>query len=314
LPLPRVRAILSAMSDQMNVFDRRVVRTHRDRAAPGLAKFDFLFREVADRLADRLLDISREFPLAVDIGSHTGMLRDAISANSRIGTLLQADISEAMVRQAGGPAIVADEEALPFAEGRFDLAVSNLSLHWVNDLPGALLQVRRCLKPDGLFLAATLGGDTLIELRECLMAAEIELRDGASPRVSPFLEIRDAGALMQRAGFALPVIDTDTITVTYENALKLLADLRGMGETSAAVVRPREFTRKDLFLRMAQLYQERHAGPDGRINATFEVIWLHGWAPHETQQQPLRPGSAEARLADALDTAEIPVADKARPE
>ena len=171
--------------------------------------------------------------------------------------------------QAGGPAIVADEEALPFAEGRFDLAVSNLSLHWVNDLPGALLQVRRCLKPDGLFLAATLGGDTLIELRECLMAAEIELRDGASPRVSPFLEIRDAGALMQRAGFALPVIDTDTITVTYENALKLLADLRGMGETSAAVVRPREFTRKDLFLRMAQLYQERHAGPDGRINATL---------------------------------------------
>ena len=302
------------MSDTMHVFDRRAVRAHRDRAAGGFGAFDFLFRETAERLAERLLDITREFPLAVDIGSHDGALRGAAMAGGRIGTLLHADMSEAMARRVNGPALVADEEALPFAAGQFDLALSNLSLHWVNDLPGTLLQIRRCLKPDGLFLAATLGGDTLIELRECLMAAEIELRDGASPRVSPFLEIRDAGALMQRAGFALPVIDSDRIVVTYENALKLLADLRGMGETGAAVARPREFARKDLFLRMAEIYQERHAGPDGRIRASFEVIWLHGWAPHETQQQPLRPGSAELRLADALETAEIPVADKARPD
>jgi NADH dehydrogenase [ubiquinone] 1 alpha subcomplex assembly factor 5 len=302
------------MSDTMHVFDRRAVRAHRDRAAGGLAEFDFLFRETAERLADRLLDIAREFPLAVDIGSHDGTLREVVLAGGRIGTLVHADLSEAMARRVDGPALVADEESLPFAEGRFDLALSNLSLHWVNDLPGTLLQVRRCLKPDGLFLAATLGGDTLIELRECLMQAEIELRGGASPRISPFLEIRDAGALMQRAGFALPVIDSDRITVTYDNALKLLSDLRGMGETGAAVTRPREFTRKDLFLRMAELYQQRHAGPDGRIKTTFDVIWLHGWAPHETQQQPLRPGSAELRLADALGTTEISAPDKARPD
>ncbi|MEX2616890.1 MAG: methyltransferase domain-containing protein [Alphaproteobacteria bacterium] len=301
------------MSDSMHVFDRRAVRAHRNRAAPGFAAYDFLFRESADRLADRLLDIAREFPLAVDIGCHDGGLRNAVLASGRIGALLQSDLSEPMARRADGPVVVADEEALPFAEGRFDLAISNLSLHWVNDLPGTLLQIRRILKPDGLFLAATLGGDTLAELRECLMAAEIDLRDGASPRVSPFLEIRDAGALMQRAGFALPVIDSDRITVTYDNALKLLADLRGMGETDAAMARTRGFTRKDLFLRMAEIYHDRHAGPDGRIAATFEVIWLHGWAPHETQQQPLRPGSAEVRLADALDVPESTVPDKARP-
>lgn len=305
------------MSDSMNVFDRQAVRAHRNRAAPDFSDYDFLFREAGARLADRLLDISREFPLAVDIGCHDGGLRNALLASGRIGALLQSDLSEAMARRADspdGPVVVADEEALPFAEARFDLAVSNLSLHWVNDLPGTLLQIRRILKPDGLFLAATLGGETLVELRECLMAAEIELRDGASPRVSPFLEIRDAGALMQRAGFALPVIDSDSITVTYDNALKLLADLRGMGETDAAMARVRGFTRRDLFLRMAEIYKARYAGPDGRIAATFEVIWLHGWAPHETQQQPLRPGSAEARLADALDVGESAVPDKARPE
>ncbi len=301
------------MSDPMNVFDRQAVRAHRNRVAAGFTEFDFLFRETADRLADRLLDIAREFPLAVDIGCHEGGLRQAVMASGRIGALVQSELSEAMAHRVDGPIVVADEEALPFAESQFDLAVSNLSLHWVNDLPGTLLQIRNILKPDGLFLAATLGGDTLTELRECLMAAEIELRDGASPRVSPFLEIRDAGALMQRAGFALPVIDSDKITVTYENAFKLLADLRGMGETDAAMARPRGFTRKALFLRMAEIYQERYAGPDGRIAATFEVIWLHGWAPHETQQQPLRPGSAEARLADALDVRESTVPDKARP-
>ena len=166
------------MSDAMNVFDRRMVRAHRERAATGFAAFDFLFRETAERLADRVLDVARSFPLAVDIGCHNGLLRDTLVAGGRVESMVQSDLSEAMVRQAAGPALVADEEALPFAEGHFDLAVSNLTLHWVNDLPGTLLQIRRCLKPDGLFLAATLGGDTLIELRECLMAAEIELRDG----------------------------------------------------------------------------------------------------------------------------------------
>jgi SAM-dependent methyltransferase len=192
--------------------------------------------------------------------------------------------------------------------------LSNLSLHWVNDLPGALLQARRCLKPDGLFLCAMLGGDTLFELRDCLMAAEIELRDGASPRLSPFAQVRDAGALLQRAGFALPVTDSDTIAVTYQDAFRLMADWRGMGEAGAALTRPRGFTPRALFLRAAELYQERHGGADGRIAATFEVIYLHGWSPHISQPQPLRPGSAETRLADALDTTEIPTGEKAGPD
>ena len=210
-----------------------------------------------------------------------------------------------MAAQAGGMALAADEEALPFTDAVFDLVIGNLSLHWVNDLPGTLLQVHRCLKADGLFLAATLGGDTLVELRDSLMAAEIEIRDGVSPRLSPFMQISDAGALLQRAGFALPVIDADKIVATYANMFALMADLRSMGETTAATARPRHFTPRALFLRAAELYGQRHANADGRIRATFEVIYLHGWVPHESQQKALRPGSAQTRLADVLDTTEI---------
>ncbi len=289
----------------MNVFDRNAVRANRDRASRGFAEFGFLFQEAAERLADRLLDIARNYPLALDIGCHSGQLEAALRGGGKIGALVQCDLSHAMARRAGGPVLAADEEALPFAEGCFDLILSNLSLHWVNDLPGSLLQARQCLKPDGLFLAATLGGDTLIELRDSLMAAEIELRDGVSPRLSPFMQIGDAGALLQRAGFALPVIDSDRITVTYDTMFALMADLRGMGEANATAARPRQFTPRGLFLRAAEIYQDRHANADGRIRATFEVIYLHGWTPHESQQQPLRPGSAQARLADLLDTTEI---------
>ena len=289
----------------MHVFDRRTVRQRRNRAARDFSGCNFLFQEVGGRLADRLLDIAREFPRALDLGCHDGTLRSVLPGGGKIGDLVQCDLSDPMVRQAGGPRLVADEEALPFAENCFDLILSNLSLHWVNDLPGTLLQVHRCLKADGFFLAATLGGDTLIELRDSLMAAEIEMRDGVSPRLSPFMQIGDAGALLQRAGFALPVIDADKIVVTYENMFALMADLRGMGETNAATARPRHFTPRGLLLRAAELYGQRHANTDGRIRATFEVIYLHGWAPHESQQQALRPGSAQTRLADVLDTTEI---------
>ena len=309
-----MRAILCAMADGMEVFDRNAVRERRDRAARGMSEFSFLFQEAAGRLADRLLDITRKFPRALDLGCHTGELEAALRGGDRIDTLVQCDLSEPMARHASGLVLVADEEALPFAEGCFDLILSNLSLQWVNDLPGTFLQARRCLKPDGLFLAATLGGDTLVELRDSLMAAEIEMRDGVSPRLSPFMQLSDAGALLQRAGFALPVIDSDKITVTYDTMFALMADLRGMGETNATTTRPRHFTRRGLFLRAAELYRHRHANADGRIRATFEVIYLHGWAPHESQQQPLRPGSAEARLADALDTTEISTPDAARPK
>lgn len=301
------------MADEMTVFDRSLVRVRRNRAAAGFTEFDFLFREVADRLADRLVDITRSFPTALDIGAHAGTLASELRGRGKIETLVQCDLSERFLQSADGLVVVADEEALPFEGPLFDLVISNLSLHWVNDLPGALVQANRCLKPDGLFLGAMLGGDTLHELRDCLMEAELEIRGGVSPRLSPFAQVRDAGGLLQRAGFALPVTDSDIITVTYENAFRLMRDLRGMGETGAGLTRPKHFSRRDLFFRAAQLYAEKHGGKDGRIPATFEVIYLHGWAPHETQQQPLRPGSAKNRLADALDTEEVPTNEKAGP-
>lgn len=305
-------------TDNMTVFDRAQVRRNRDRAAAGFADVDFLVEEVADRLADRLRDISRTFPAALDLGCHAGTLGGHVAGMNGIETLIQADISPEMAGRAAqsrvptqAPAVAADEEWLPFAEESFDLVLSNLSLHWVNDLPGTLIQINRALKPDGLFLGALLGGQTLQELRSVLMRAEVELRDGVSPRVSPFADLRDAGALMQRAGFALPVIDSDIITVTYGNPLTLMQELRKMGEGNAVTERSRKPLGRDILIRAAELYQQEYASADGRVPATFEVIYLHGWAPHESQQKPLRPGSAQKRLADALDAREISANDKA---
>jgi len=320
------------MEERIEVFDRRAVRRHRERAAETLARHDFLLREVAERLAERLDDVTRGFPLALDLGCHDGCLGRALagrrgrggrggrgsrSGRGGIETLVQADLSPAMARKAAGgagrPTLAADEEALPFAAAAFDAVFSLLSLHWVNDLPGALVQVRRALKPDGLFLAAMLGGETLKELRGALVAAEAEVEGGAGPRVSPFADVRDLGALLQRAGFALPVADVDDIPVSYPNALELMADLRGMGEANAVVGRRRGFSRRATLLRAAELYTERHADPDGRLPATFQVIYLTGWAPHESQPQPLRPGSAKARLSDALRSEERPAGEAADP-
>lgn len=308
-------AILPPMSDvpPMEIFDRRLVRAHRERAAGGLAAHDFLFREVAERLADRLLDVKRVFPLALEIGCHGGEFAAILDGRGGIETLVQCDPAPAMARRAGGLALAAEADALPFAESRFDLVVSNFSLHWVNDLPGALVQIRRALKPDGLFLAALPGGGTLGELRAALTEAETEITGGARPRVAPFLDIRDAGGLLQRAGFALPVVDGDTIIVEYDNALKLMADLRGMGETNALAGAHRGFTRRDVMMRAAAIYRERHAGPEGRVPATFRIVYLTGWAPDPSQQKPLRPGSAKTRLADALGVAEHPAGEKAGP-
>lgn len=291
-------------SDSMLVFDRALVRRHRDRAAADFRRHAFLFDEVADRLADRLEDVTRAFPLALDLGARDGAMGRALAGRKGIERLVAAELSPRLARQAGGPAVAADEEFLPFAEGTFDLAVSNLSLHWVNDVPGALVQVRRALKPDGFFCGAMLGGETLVELRRCLFEAEMELGGGVSPRVSPFAEIRDAGGLLQRAGFALPVADSDTLEVAYADPLALLRDLRGMGETNAVLARRRVPLRRDVLFEALRRYAERHAEPDGRVLATFQVIYLAGWAPHDSQQQPLRPGSASTRLADALNAEE----------
>ncbi len=298
------------MSDSMLVFDRSAVRRHRDRAAARLGEADFLFREAAERLVDRLDDVTRRFPLALDLGCHGGQVAAVLGNSAKIDHLFQCDTSPAMARVAkknGQPTLSGDEEALPFGDGTLDLVISNLSLHWTNDLPGALVQIRRALKPDGLLLATVFGGETLKELRTVLIEAESEITGGASPRVSPFVDVRDAGQLMNRAGFALPVIDADSITVTYAEPLKLLADLRAMGETNAVRERRKTFLRRDVLARALEIYREKFSDPRGRVTATFQIITMTGWAPHASQQKAMRPGSATARLADALNTIEIPI-------
>lgn len=301
------------MTTAIEIFDRRAVRRHRDRAAANLAAHDFLIREIAERLADRLADFTRPFPVTLELGCHTGQLRRQLADRGGIETLLQADISQAMARRADGARLVADEEFLPFAADSVDLVASVLSLHWVNDLPGTLIQTNRLLKPDGLFIAAIFGGETLHELRHSLLAAESEVEGGASPRVSPFTDVRDAGMLLQRAGFALPVVDADTITVSYPDPFALMREVRGMGESNAMVERRDGFSRRATLQAAARHYHDTFATADGRIPATFQVLYLTGWAPHESQQKPLAPGSASARLADALDAREQPAGDKAQP-
>jgi SAM-dependent methyltransferase len=292
------------MSDSMNVFDRRLVRRNRDRAASKLAEHDFLLREVAERLADRLDDVTRKFPHALDLGCHGGELAATLRGRGGIETLVQCDLSPAMARRAstnGNPTLAADEELLPFAPESFDLVISNLSLHWVNDLPGCFIQIRQCLKPDGLFLAAMLGGDTLAELRQALMQAELATSGGVSARVSPFADLRDAGSLLQRAGFALPVVDGDRLTATYPDILALMQDLRSMGESNAVQARPRRFAPRALFADANRFYRQT-AAAGGRLPASFQIITMTAWAPHAAQQQALPRGSARARLADALGT------------
>ncbi len=291
------------MGDAIDVFDPAAVRRHRARAAPNLGSHDFLVREIAERLAGRLDDVRRDFAVALDLGHHAGLA----DGREGIGRVLRC---HALPDQ--GP-VAADEALLPFADASFDLAISLLSLHWVNDLPGALAQLRRTLKPDGLLLAAMFGGDTLHELRASWAAAEIAEEGGASPRVAPFVDVRDAGALLQRAGFALPVVDIDSITVSYPDAFALMRELRGMGETNAANERRKRFTRRATLMAMAEHYHANHAADDGRIRATFQIVYLTGWAPDAAQQKPLAPGSARQRLADALDAEERPAGDKATP-
>jgi malonyl-ACP O-methyltransferase BioC len=287
----------------MKIFDRSLLRKRRDRAAANFVAHDFLVREAAERLADRLDDITRQFPVALDLGCHTGEMADILGRRGGIETLVQCDLSPAMAARAaanGRPTLAADEEWLPFATASFDLVISCLSLHWVNDLPGALVQIRRVLKPDGLLLAVMLGGETLHELRRAWMEAELAEEGGVSPRVSPFAEVRDLGALLQRAGFALPVVDGDEVRVSYGEPMRLMADLRGMGESNAVADQRKGFTRRATLLHALQHYQTSFAGDDGRLPATFQLLTLTGWAPHPSQPQPLKPGSATVNLADVL--------------
>jgi SAM-dependent methyltransferase len=265
------------------LFDRTLHRKRLDRAARGYANADFLHRRAAYDVAERLAPILRSFPLAVDLSARGGAFAEALAqeAPGKVGTLIEADLSQAMLAGRAGLRVVADEERMPFADASLDLIVSTLGLHWTNDVVGALIQIRRALKPDGLFIGAFLGGTTLTELRQSLVAAESEILGGAGSRVSPFADAQDAANLLQRAGFVQPVSDIDTVTVRYEHPLKLIADLRQMGETSVLADRhPKPLTRK-LLERTFQLYFERFGGDDGRIPATFEILTLTGWAPAE---------------------------------
>lgn len=259
-----------------HLFDRVLLRARQARARKQGA-VTFLFHRVAEDLSDRRQAVLRTFTDAVDIGSPLRLVGYT-------------------------PVDVPDDESAPLAiaPASIDLAVSALALHWVNDLPGVLAQLRRALRPDGLLLAALLGGDTLTELRQAFAAAEAEIDGGVSPRVSPFADLRDIGALLQRAGFALPVTDVDRIVVRYDSAFALMSDLRGMGATNVLIERRHVPLRRATLVRMAEIYAERFADPDGRLRATFDVIWLSGWAPHESQPKPLKPGSAKASLADAV--------------
>jgi SAM-dependent methyltransferase len=292
------------------IFDRHLLRARRHRAAAAGAE-TFLLDRVAADLADRLAAVLRRFDRVLDLGTPTDAVRKALAGVPSVGTIVAADVHNPRAQAGASRFVVADEEALPFAPATFDLVVSALSLQFVNDLPGALVQIRRILKPDGLLLAALAGGETLTELRQSFAAAESEIEGGVSPRVAPFADVRDLGGLLQRAGFALPVTDVERITVRYEHAFALMHDLRRMGATNALIDRRRSPLKRATLLRMAEIYAARFADSDGRLRATFEIVWLLGWAPHPSQQQPLKPGSAQARLADALGTREISTGEKA---
>ena len=271
---------------------RRLARAHR----AGYA--DFLLRRVVDDLDDRLGAVLRTFTEAVDLGSPSALAAERLRACGRVGHVTR------LAPRAEAGAVLADLEALPLAPARFDLAVSLLALQHVNDLPGTLAQLRRSLRPDGLFIGCLLGGRTLTELRQVFGQAESEVEGGVSPRVAPFAEVREMGSLLQRAGFALPVTDVETVTVRYRDPFALMHDLRAMGLTNVLLDRRRTPLRRDTLLRAAALYAERFADPDGRLRASFEILWLSGWAPHESQQKPLKPGTAQTRLAEALGTTE----------
>lgn len=291
------------------IFDRRLLRARRLRAA-ALGPATFLLERVAADMADRLEAVLRRFAHAVDLCTPTDALRRALAGSKKVETLIAIDTIAAHLPRPPALAVAAEEEALPFRDGSLDLVLSALSLQFVNDLPGALVQIRRALKPDGLLLAAALGGDSLTELRQAFALAESEIAGGVSPRVAPFVDVRAVGMLLQRAGFALPVTDIDRIVVRYDTPFALMHDLRRMGATNVLLDRRRAPASRTLLMRMVEHYFKRFSDDDGRIRATFEVVWMSAWAPDPSQPKPLKPGSATHRLADALGVREFRTGEK----
>jgi len=304
--LPSAGPVSAAQPSAASVFDRQRVRRNRDKAARQFDHFAFLKDRALEDVLDRLSLVNRRFESVLDLGAHDGRFaarapRDPRSAD-RVGHIISADLSPGMLGRFGGARVAVDEENLPFTEGSFDLVVSCLSLHWVNDLPGALIQIARVLRPDGLFIGSVFGGRSLWELRQCFNDAALERSGGVEPRVSPFADSFDMAGLLQRAGLALPVTDVDRLTLRYPSALRLVEDLRGMGETSALLgSKP---LRRDVAGRALQLYGEHHTEADGKVRASVEIITATGWKPHASQQKPLRPGSAKMSLAQALGATE----------
>ncbi|WP_291845407.1 methyltransferase domain-containing protein [Maricaulis sp.] len=295
------------------LFDRAALRRRRDRAAGRMTDYNFLAQRAFDDMADRVASVTRNFDRTAILGGGPDLLSGAAAGllSDKTGWIIRSDLSPRVATRLETPALALDEEALPLAAECLDLVLAPWGLHWTNDLPGALVQINHALKPDGFFACALPGGATLTELRQSLMAAESELMGGVTARVSPLAGTFDMAALLQRAGFAMPVADVDRITVRYDNIFALMADLRGMGETSVLADRPRTAAPRTLFVRAGQIYAERFSDPDGRIRATFEIIHAAGWAPHPDQPKPKRPGSATHRLADALGVRETSLGEKA---
>ncbi len=279
---------MAESANPLLLFDRRAARRFRERAARQWGKADFLVNEAAERLADRLADVTRRFPLALDLGCRDGVLARTLQGRGGIETLIQMDSAPSFARRAPGPRLVGEAEALPFGMASFDLILSVLDLHAANDLPGALFQLRQALKPDGLLLASLFAGETLTELRRAWMEAELAEEGGAGIRVAPFADPRDLGALLQRAGFVFPVVDSDAIEVTYPDALALMRDLKAMGEANAVAERRRGFTRATTFARAVEFYHSLFGQPDGRVAARFEIVTLTAWAPPPGQNAPGR--------------------------
>jgi len=308
-----------AILQPASLFDRHRLRQNRMRARHNFTEHNVLFEEVSLQLLERLEGVNRPFHRILDLGSRSFSLAKSLSKQNPSRFIVHAHLTDDVNRLMLNHVCVADEEWLPYRDASFDLVISNLNLHWANDLPGALIQIRRALKPDGFFIAALFGGETLRELRECLYEAEMNLRGGVSQHISPFADIQDCGTLLQRAGFNLPVIDKERFTLTYHDSFQLMRELRGMGEGNILTSRDKRFMPKSLFLEADKIYKNRFAtaseknGQPDRILATFDVLFIAGWAPHDNQQKPLKPGAAQARLADALNTNEIAVKDKAAP-
>ncbi|TIR27327.1 MAG: methyltransferase domain-containing protein [Mesorhizobium sp.] len=282
------------------IVDTSLWLAHKRRAlARQTAGADFLMRRAAEELAERLGAVERKFDRAAVLFCQTPAAVDVLATSGKVTDIIRVEADAMFLGDAAG--LVAPLETVPFEPESLDLAVSLLSLQAMNDIPGMLVQIRRALKPDGLFLGAFAGAGTLSELRESLLAAETELYGGASPRVIPFTDVRDAGALLQRAGLALPVADVETVTVRYDSLFGLMADLRAMGETSALIDRSRRPGTRRLFARVAEIYTERFSDADGRVRASFPIVWMSGWAPDASQQKPLKPGSAKISLKTILE-------------